>query len=163
MNLVDGRILESDACDSVLDELEERVFRTLSKGRLDPERVIGACDRALVNLKEEEFLKEAAFHGIAEPLGRSYLSEARHMFCGGALHRRLRAELGEDFGKPHSYTPLFRENTVTEEIRPLGVLLHIAAGNMDGLPAFSVLEGLLAGNVNILKLPAAEGGVSARL
>ena len=36
----------------------------------------------------------------------------------------------------------------------------MAAGNVDGLPAYSVVEGLLAGNVNILKLPAQDRGAS---
>jgi hypothetical protein len=42
-------------------------------------------------------------------------------------------------------------------------LFHIAAGNVDGLPAYSVIEGLLAGNVNILKLPAADHGFTIEL
>lgn len=46
---------------------------------------------------------------------------------------------------------------------PLGVLLHIAAGNVDGLPAYSVVEGLLAGNINLLKLPSADRGASVLL
>ena len=46
---------------------------------------------------------------------------------------------------------------------PLGVLLHIAAGNVDALPAYSVVEGLLSGNVNILKLPMGDSGLSVRL
>ena len=46
---------------------------------------------------------------------------------------------------------------------PLGVLFHMAAGNVDGLPAYSVVEGLLAGNVNILKLPAQDRGASLLL
>ena len=43
---------------------------------------------------------------------------------------------------------------------PLGTLLHIAAGNVDGLPAFSLAEGLLTGNINIVKLPQADDGLS---
>lgn len=50
-----------------------------------------------------------------------------------------------------------------KEIRPLGALLHIAAGNAEGLPFFSVVEGLLAGNVNILKLPGTDDAVSTAL
>lgn len=48
-------------------------------------------------------------------------------------------------------------------ILPKGVLFHIAAGNMDILPAYSVLEGLLTGNINILKLPSADHGLSVFL
>lgn len=46
---------------------------------------------------------------------------------------------------------------------PLGVIFHIAAGNMDFLPAYSLAEGLLAGNINILKLPSADNGLSLKL
>lgn len=41
--------------------------------------------------------------------------------------------------------------------------MHIAAGNADSLPVFSVLEGLLTGNINILKLPEIDGGLSVML
>ena len=47
--------------------------------------------------------------------------------------------------------------------RPLGVLFHIAAGNIDALPAYSVVEGLLAGNINILKLPGGDQGLTVTL
>lgn len=43
------------------------------------------------------------------------------------------------------------------------MLFHIAAGNVDGLPAYSVAEGLMTGNVNILKLPQADNGLSIRI
>ena len=43
---------------------------------------------------------------------------------------------------------------------PLGTVLHIAAGNADGLPVLSLAEGLLTGNINLLKLPQADGGLS---
>ena len=46
---------------------------------------------------------------------------------------------------------------------PLGVIFHIAAGNMDFLPAYSLAEGLLTGNINILKLPSADNGLSLKL
>lgn len=47
--------------------------------------------------------------------------------------------------------------------KPLGVLFHIAAGNAEGLPVMSVAEGLLAGNINILKLPSADKGLSVKI
>lgn len=46
---------------------------------------------------------------------------------------------------------------------PLGVLLHVGAGNMEGLPAYSAVEGLLAGNINLLKLPENDNGISSFL
>ena len=57
------------------------------------------------------------------------------------------------------FVPPYGLEEIREETRPLGVLLHIAAGNAEGLPFFSVVEGLLAGNINILKLPGMDDGV----
>jgi hypothetical protein len=50
-----------------------------------------------------------------------------------------------------------------QKIAPLGVLFHITAGNVDGLPFVSLLDGLLTGNINIIKLPKEEGGITVSL
>ena len=52
---------------------------------------------------------------------------------------------------------------IVRRLEPLGVLFHIAAGNAEGLPFYSVIEGMMAGNVNILKLPSADDGLSVML
>ena len=147
MNLVDGKILAADECESVLDSLEDRLLATLEKDRLNPETVVAACGRLVEGLDEDFFLAQMEPLGISPAQGRQYIAEAKEMFRAETLRRRLRTELGVDLTR----------------IEPLGTLLHVAAGNMDGLPAFSVLEGLLTGNINILKLPAEEGGVSVSL
>ena len=163
MNLVNGEILDTKECDAILDDLNQRILNTLGKGRLDIETVIVACDKLVTNLDETMYLNAIAELGIDEALGRSYLDEARQMFCEESLRHRLYVELGEGYGQSKTYTPLYKDFSVTEKIFPLGVLLHVAAGNADALPVFSILEGLLTGNINILKLPAAEGGISVRL
>ena len=43
------------------------------------------------------------------------------------------------------------------------MLLHVAAGNLDGLPAYTALEGLLTGNINLVKLPSGDSGLSLAL
>ncbi len=163
MNLVSGVILDGDACEPVLADLEERLNATLSRGALHPKTVINACDRLVASLDEREYLKTMAGLGLGEVLSRKYINEARVVFSKGYLQRRMAAELGDGYFKPDIFTPAFETAPVTETLCPLGVLLHVAAGNVDGLPAFSVLEGLLTGNINILKLPAADGGLSVRL
>lgn len=163
MNLVNGEILDTKECDAVLETLEQRILITLQKDKLDPEIVIAACDKLVKNLDENEYLETMSELGIDETLGRSYINEARQMFCKESLRYRLSVELGENYNKIEKYTPLFKNFSVNKKIYPLGVLLHVTAGNADGLPVFSVLEGLLTGNINILKLPAAEGGISVRL
>ncbi len=163
MNLVNGEILDATACDTVLNELEQRLQRTLQKDRLDPETVITACGRLLNHLDEQIYIDAMATLGIDEALGRRYIAEARQMFDPEYLRHRLRIELGDSRAESYTYTPMYHDGPVTEQVCPLGVLLHVAAGNADGLPAFSVFEGLLTGNINILKLPEDEGGISVRL
>lgn len=163
LNLVDGHIIDTKSCDAVLENLEQRIVSTLKKGRLDTETVITACSQLVGHLDDAIYLQTMADLGIDESLGRQYLDEARLMFGETALRCRLQTELGADDHQTRRYMPLYQDKPVTEQLAPLGVLLHVAAGNAEGLPAFSVLEGLLTGNINILKLPAAEGGISVRI
>lgn len=163
MNLVNGKILDTKECDGVVDTLEQRISTTLDRGRLLPETVISACGKLVETLDESLYLDEIKALGIDPALAAGYIAQAKNMFSAESLRSRLKIELGEDYNKPIEFSPMLSNFSVTEQILPLGVLLHIAAGNVDGLPAFSVLEGLLAGNINILKLPAEEGGVSIRI
>ena len=163
MNLVNGEILNEKECDSILDNLEQYILNTLNKGRLSPEIVIDACHKVVTGLDEAEYIDAMGELGIDESLGKSYIDEFRQEFSKESLMNRLRVELGDTFSEPVTFNPIYKDFTVTGQVLPLGVLLHIAAGNAEGLPAFSVLEGLLTGNINILKLPAAEGGISVRL
>jgi len=161
MNLLAGEIVrDAAATQQVLDTLPERIVSALSKPPLAAETVVAACEKLLDALDDAPLLAVMAQLGIGEALGRLYLAQARLMFSRPYLERRLAAELGPDYGRPRLYTPYGNAAPVREQWLPLGVLLHIAAGNADGLPAFSVLEGLLTGNINILKLPVADQGLS---
>lgn len=163
MNLVKGKILDSKECDNILDHLEQNIFNTLSEERLDAETVINACNKVVSDLDEAYYIEAMTELGIDESLSKSYINDMRRFFSKDSLLHRIKTELGDTLGNPVTFNPPHKEFAVTREILPLGVLLHVAAGNADGLPAFSVLEGLLTGNINILKLPAEEGGISVRL
>ncbi len=150
MNLVQGIII--DDAQEVVESLKERIEHTLSNYTLDVDLVINACDRLLKELDIQ------SYYSLLEPMQVSkkrfdyLLDQAKEHFCANNLRLRIDKELN-----PKSLDPLI------EKRLPLGVLFHIAAGNMDGLPAFSVLEGLITGNINILKLPSEEGGISIKI
>lgn len=163
MNLVNGEIINEKECDSILENLEQYILNTLNKRRLSAETVINACHKVVTSLDEAEYIDTMGELGIDESLGKSYISEFRQAFSKESLLNRMRVELGDTFSEFVTFNTIHKDFTVTSQVLPLGALLHIAAGNADGLPAFSVLEGLLTGNINILKLPAAEGGISVRL
>lgn len=163
MNLVDGKILDTQDCDAVLASLNDRILATLAKPRLRSELVVSACDQLVSALDGDVHLPVMRALGIPEALGKNYMAEAQALFSGDALRWRLQKELGEGYAQVLADHPIHGTYPVEEQLVPLGVLLHVAAGNADGLPAFSVIEGLLTGNINILKLPAAEGGLSVWL
>ena len=160
MNLVDGKIIDEPESRRVLEVLPQRICQTLSKsGGITPHQVIHACDRMVNGLDWEKYLTIMEGIGIGPARGRAYLEEARRVFSAPYLQARLEIELGGEW-EPMGWQPVGGNAAVHRQLRPLGVLLHIAAGNADGLPAFSVLEGLLTGNINILKLPEVDGGIS---
>lgn len=163
MNLIQGRLAEAYEMRSGMASLEQMIEQTLQKPLLDPILVINACDALAASLSPQAVLPVLHSLGMEEKQAQAQFSSLRQQFGKEYLTRRLHAELGPDYGSPTVKKPFGLANEVQEQILPLGVLFHIAAGNMDGLPVYSVIEGLLAGNINLLKLPAVDGGLSVML
>lgn len=136
-------------------QLKEQINRTLSGELLDPELVIRACHTLSREIRaglHEPLIRRTLKGSGAEQgerLLREKTGEAARLLDGSWLRAKLKLELGADLDNPSRL--------------PLGVLLHIGAGNLDALSAYSVVEGLLAGNVNLLKLPEGEQGISCAL
>lgn len=120
--------------------------KTLEESRLSREMVYAACERLAEELERGDLWEELVPFLTLEnrEIGLEYLKRLRR----GELQRRVERELG----------PLEKEERI--QVYPKGVLLHISAGNVDALPAYSVLEGLLTGNINLLKLPGQDKGLS---
>ena len=138
MIFYNGELYEPDKQSELMDTLEQDILNTLTTGdHPQPEDVIDACDALARKVQSGEF------------------DEICYSFSKEGLQRKIQTELTD---APCSVAGKFRR-----ERYPLGVLLHIAAGNLDVLPAYSVIEGLLAGNINILKLPMGDSGLSVKL
>ena len=159
MILYKGKIYENKYQAELLNSLYQDCLATLSKRKpLSIQKVISACDAIYQKAKEGEYDE------IALPLLRladiSYerFLEMAKLFSKEGLEYKCKIELGEHYDSLES----LKEGTKRYR-SPLGILFHIAAGNVDGLPAYSVVEGLLAGNINILKLPTGDSGLSIRL
>lgn len=134
------------------EQLREQVIRTLSGPPLKQETVIRACHALSLELLSgvHDTQIAMAFHSeIKEEAVSQKIREAARLLSRQYLEARITLELGE----PDGSRPL---PSLAIRRLPLGVLFHIGAGNMEALPAFSVIEGLLAGNINILKLPEAD-------
>ena len=155
MILAQGTLLPDSQLSQVFSGLEGEIDRTRASQALSAEVVIQTCARLLDRLDRGEL--DGLLAQYATPQILEALARYRALLRPESLRYKLSAELGDLADGPLS-RPFGRSLAV-----PLGTLLHITAGNLDGLPAFSALEGLLTGNVNILKLPRGDSGLSLTL
>lgn len=176
MILYRGKLYESTEQARLLSRMETDINQTRGAGQLDISKVIDAVDAIGQRLKGgiyREKISGLGISGIREQI-RTVIAMAERK----NLEYRLDVELGElkealisgqavkrapRDGCQERKKPENRLKEVDTYVYPLGTLFHIAAGNREGLPVLSVLEGLLTGNVNILKLPQADQGLSIEI
>ena len=161
MILANGKRWESSMQSEILAGLEAKLNATLAGPPLEAETVVGAIDELGKRVAAGEFDERIAALQIDG--AEQYKELAVRLLRRDNLEFMLRTELGADFRPDYLTEPPAGLQPVRVLTRPLGVLLHIAAGNADGLPAFSVAEGLVTGNINILKLPQADNGLSLEI
>ncbi len=159
MILYKGNIYDNSKQDELISSLKKDMYFTLLNSEKPTyQKVINACDvlykRVInheyddialpllksLNMPEEEFLRFASY------------------FSKEGLMKKVEIELG-DLIKGE----VRLDKDTVRTYAPLGILFHIAAGNVDLLPSYSVIEGLLTGNINILKLPTGDNGLSVKL
>lgn len=161
MIIYKGQLLENDQLNRVMEELEEWSLEAIAKREHIAQQVIAACDKLsgyIAQGKYQEIIKPLLEQGL---FSDDQLQEATQFFSEENLRYRYDLELGileDQVVKLNAENPFMKR-----KILPQGVLFHIAAGNAQGLPFFSVIEGMLTGNINILKLPSADNGISVLL
>ena len=159
MILYDGKTYESSEQDRLLKDLESRIPQILARKTLDPEAVIEAVDCLRADLMEGRF--DELLTAFPKEIVETYMGQAQVLLSPEHLRRKMRAELGDTEEYVTEPLPGFAQIRVKR--MPLGVLFHISAGNVDFLPAYTLVEGLLTRNINILKLPSADNGLSLKL
>ena len=159
MILYAGTVYDSSEQNRLLDELKTRIPQTLAREPLDPECVINAIDRLRQDTLAGKF--DELLVNLPKDTVAAYKAQAAVLLSKDMLHLKLKTELGNTAEYETEGAEGF--SRIRVRTMPLGVILHIAAGNMDFLPAYSLAEGLLAGNINILKLPSADNGLSLKL
>lgn len=159
MILYKGEIFDNHHQIEKIKSLKYDCYSTLcNEESLCVDDVILACDKLVKKIKTGAF--DELIMPLLEEFDIPYDYFLQHipMFEKEALQKKVATELGDDY---KSLKELGENNQ--RFIKPLGILLHIAAGNVDALPAYSVIEGLLAGNINILKLPSGDRGLSVKM
>lgn len=153
MILFEGKLLPDEKQDEVLGRLWDSCVTAVENRTDIAGLVMDACGRIA------DKIQAGAYNHIIQPLlqkgtfTEGQLEEAISYFNREHLQLKYKVELGV----------LQAECDERKRLEPLGILFHIAAGNAEGLPFYSVVEGMLAGNVNILKLPSVDDGLSVRL
>lgn len=159
MILFDGKIYESIEQNRLLDELKERIPGILQREPLSPEIIIDAVDKLRVDTLAGRF--DQLLTSFPADTVATYKRQAETLLSKEHLRMKVRTELGNT--EEYITDRLEGFSRIRVKKVPLGVIFHIAAGNMDFLPAYSLAEGLLAGNINIIKLPSADNGLSVKL
>ena len=147
-----GNILPDSDLPALLDGLEEEINQTRSALTLEAETVIAAIDTLGQRLDRGEL--DGLLSQYATPKILEALAQVRPVLRREALEDKIRTELGPEALSPQS-RPFGRARLL-----PLGTLFHVTAGNVAGLPAFSAVEGLLTGNINLVKLPRGDNGLT---
>lgn len=163
MMLIGGEVLPSSMQNEILEHMEKRFNKTLMQPSLDSMCVVEACDQLSRRIEEGVYNNLIKEIGLDERLISEQVNRVVQLLRRESLLAMIDCQVGSQIIKENSYTPPFTNQVITKKRMPLGVLFHIAAGNVDGLPVFSVIEGLLAGNINILKLPQVDKGLSIQL
>ena len=159
MILYKGEIYPNEKQAELISSLKEDMYLTLqNKETLSYLTVIDVCDKLYQRVINHEFDDIAL--PLLKALNMPYSSLERYakVFSKEGLLKKIDIELGD---LKNGVLSLDENNNRYYE--PLGILFHIAAGNVDLLPAYSVVEGLLVGNINILKLPTGDNGLSILL
>lgn len=143
-----GRRVES--LDGLMEGLDGEIEETLDTG-LRTSDVLDACDSLSKEIRSggcmdlrDALVKDGAedpdaiLNALAEGISRE------------ALTAKLMAELGTD--EPFEIRRVDMRRQHFEGWAPVGVLFHITAGNSPIVAPMAAVEGLLSGNINILKV-----------
>ena len=129
MILFDGQLYESSEQGRLLAELKEKIPHTLQTKSLDPEIVVEAVDQLRKETLEGKF--DDLLTSFPKDIVESYKKQAEVLLSKDYLHLKIRTELGNT----EEYVTDKMEGFSRIRVKkvPLGVIFHIAAGNMDFL------------------------------
>lgn len=177
MILFQGEILPDEDLDKVLEQLWDFCVTSIENREDIAEKVITACGEISRKVRGGEY--DTLLQPLLErgTFTRQQMEEAVSFFDEENLRLKYETELGDLIGTMDGQWSaevlcsegvlgkdgIYEKRDRKRRIVPLGILFHIAAGNAEGLPFYSVIEGMLAGNVNILKLPSMDDGLSVLL
>lgn len=156
-----GQRVDISQLNDIIIRMEQDICDTLAHRTLSVETVVSALDQLSQKIAFGAY--DQKISELSSAHAEEYKEQVVRMMRRENIEYKIKMELGDDLRHAVMTNPPLGQSAIQVRPMPLGVILHIAAGNMDGLPAFSLVEGLLSGNVNILKLPQADNGLSLEI
>lgn len=135
---------------SCLKGIGEQISMTLAAGIPDVRGVIKSLDTlGQYMIAEEAFLlPELMELGFSKEEALQIKQDALPVLAGEELFKKIKRELG---GLPFELSRLSSREEEFEGWMPVGVLGHVTSSNDAMLPFFSSVEGILTGNINVIK------------
>ncbi len=142
--------------------VDEQITKDLSMGVLDVRRAIASLDRLGHFVAEDEsfLVAELMELGFSKDEAMQIKKDSLAVLSKEELYKKLKRELG---GLPFEIT---RQTTREEQFEgwmPIGVLGHVTSSNDAMLPFFSSVEGILTGNINVIKTASGAHKVAMKL
>ncbi|MGI5504932.1 acyl-CoA reductase [Lentzea sp. CA-135723] len=154
-HLWQGSWIDDEAASVRLDTLDDLTQQVITGPRLNPLVVLAAAEQ----LDLERHRPSLVEWGLAEAEIDETLDALRHALSRPSLERKLQRELGAlDPARMVRFD--FRTPTYEAWV-PLGLLAHVTAGNAPAAGVLSAVEGLLSGNLNVLKVASDDSGFTA--
>lgn len=142
--------------------VEQTLGHDLAAGPPDIRRVIASLDRLGEYIAgDPEFLvPELMDYGFSREESLQIKKESRTVLCSDELFRKVKKELGE---LPFDIKRVYTREEEFEGWMPVGVLGHVTSSNDAMLPFYSAVEGILAGNINVIKTASGANRVAMRV
>lgn len=133
-----------------LQGVNDQLMETLSAGVPDIRRVVSALDALGHYLIEDEnfLLSELMELGLSRAEALETKKGSASVLFAEESFKKIKRELG---GLPFDIKRLSTREPEFEGWMPLGVLGHVTSSNDAMLPFFSSVEGILTGNINLIK------------
>ena len=147
--IIKGKRVQTEK-NSCLDNINEYICQTLSVGVPDIRRIIRSLDElGKYMLSDEQFLiSELTELGFSKEEAVQIKKDSLGVLAADELFKKIKRELG---GLPFEISRLSSREQEFEGWMPVEVLGHVTSSNDAMLPFFSSVEGILTGNINIIK------------
>ena len=164
MNLIWGNIVDNVSAKKLIKNLDKYILKAKEEKALKAATVIAACDKLSKQLSKND-IKLLEDMGVPQYKAEQEFKLLKLMLSKEYLENRLKTELGisDTYEYEEEYKPYRYDVKVRHKFVALGTLFHISAGNVELLAAFSIIEGLLTGNINIVKFASSDDGLSVML